>query len=38
MERIPTYKIVRELPSNAKVVSTINGVDLYNINTFQNIM
>lgn len=38
MERIPTYKIVRELPENAKVVETINGVDLYNVNTFQNIM
>lgn len=38
MNRIPTYKIVRELPENAKVVDRINGVDLYNINTFQNIM
>ncbi len=38
MERVPTYKMVRELPSNAKVVKTINGIDLYNINTFQNIM
>lgn len=38
MEKIPTYKMVRELPANAKVVETINGIDLYNINTFQNIM
>lgn len=38
MDRIPTYKIVRELPENAKIVSTVNGIDLYNINTFQNIM
>ncbi len=38
MERIPTYKMVRELPSTAKVVETINGIDLYNINVFQNIM
>lgn len=38
MERMPTYKMVRELPSTAKVVSNINGIELYNINTFQNIM
>ena len=38
MERIPSHKMVRELPPGAKVVSTINGIDLYNINTFQNIM
>lgn len=38
MGKIPTYKMVRELPTTAKVVSTINGIDLYNINTFQNIM
>ncbi len=38
MEKMPTYKMVRELPKNAKVVSSINGIDLYNINTFQNIM
>lgn len=38
MERISSHKMVRELPSDAKVVSTINGIKLYNINTFQNIM
>ena len=38
MEKIPTYKMVRELPKNVKVVNTINGIDLYNMNTFQNIM
>ncbi len=38
MERIPSHKMVRELPSDAKVVSVINGIKLYNINTFQNIM
>ena len=38
MEKIPTYKLIRELPSNSKIVKTINGIDLYNINTFQNIM
>jgi len=38
MEKMPTYKMVRELPSDAKVVETINGINLYNMNTFQNIM
>ena len=38
MERIPSHKMIRELPSDAKVVNTINGIKLYNINTFQNIM
>lgn len=38
MFREPTYKMVRELPENVKVVKSINGIDLYNINTFQNIM
>ena len=38
MFREPTYKMVRELPKNVKVVKSINGIDLYNINTFQNIM
>ncbi len=38
MEKIPTYKMVRELPDNVKVVNTINGIKLYNMNTFQNIM
>ena len=38
MEKIPTYKMVRELPTDVKVVETINGIDLYNMNIFQNIM
>lgn len=38
MEKIPTYKMVRELPKNAKVIKTINGIELYNLNVFQNIM
>lgn len=38
MEKIPTYKMVRELPKNVKVVKNINGIDIYNMNTFQNIM
>lgn len=36
--KIPTYKMVRELPSGVKVVKTINGIPLYNMNIFQNIM
>ena len=38
MEKIPTYKMVRELPQEAKVVKIVNGIELYNINVFQNIM
>lgn len=38
MEKIPTYKMIRELPDNVRVVEQINGIDLYNMNTFQNIM
>lgn len=38
MEKLPTYKLERKLPNDSKVVTTINGIDLYNINTFQNIM
>lgn len=38
MKKIPSHKMIRELPEGAKVVKTINGIDLYNINTFQNIM
>ena len=38
MERIPTYKMVRELPNGAKVVKIVNGIELYNMNIFQNIM
>jgi acyl-coenzyme A synthetase/AMP-(fatty) acid ligase len=37
-ERTPSYKMIRELPEGVKVVNRINGIDLYNINTFQNIM
>ena len=38
MERIPTYKMVRELPMGAKVVKVVNGIEIYNMNIFQNIM
>ena len=38
MEKVPTYKMVRELPTDARVVEKINGIELYNINIFQNIM
>ncbi len=38
MERIPTYKMVREIPKDVKVVEEINGIKLYNMNIFQNIM
>lgn len=38
MKKIPTYKMVRELPQGAKVVKVVNGIELYNINVFQNIM
>ena len=38
MEKIPTHEMVRELPEGAKVVKTINGIDIYNMNIFQNIM
>lgn len=38
MEKIPTYKMIRELPSWARVVKNINGIDVYNMNVFQNIM
>ena len=37
-KKIPSYKMVRELPVNAKVVKVINGIEIYNINVFQNIM
>ena len=38
IDRLPSHKMVRELPNNAKKVVSINGIDLYSINTFQNIM
>ncbi len=37
-KKIRTDKIVRKLPANAKIVDIKNGISLYNINTFQNIM
>ena len=37
-KKIRTDKIVRKLPENAKIVDIKNGISLYNINTFQNIM
>jgi len=36
--KIPSYKMVRELPSGAKVVKVVNGIPIYNMNVFQNIM
>lgn len=36
--RIPTYSMVRELPKGAKVAKVINGIEIYNMNIFQNIM
>ena len=36
--KIPTYKLVRELPENVRVVKKVNGIDIYNMNVFQNIM
>ena len=36
--RIPTYKMQRELPQGTKIVKEINGIPLYNMNVFQNIM
>ncbi len=38
MQKIPTHEMVRELPQDAKVVKTENGIDLYNMTIFQNIM
>ncbi|NMA51134.1 MAG: acyl--CoA ligase [Mollicutes bacterium] len=36
--RIPTYLLPRELPSWAKVVRIENGIDIYNMSVFDNIM
>lgn len=38
MQKIPTYKMVRELPKNVKVVKEINGIPIYDLNIYQNIM
>ncbi len=38
MNRIPTHEMVRELPTDARIVKTENGIDLYNMTIFQNIM
>lgn len=37
-EKIPTHKLVRELPNWAKVVKTINNVDIYNMSILDNII
>lgn len=36
--RIKTCDIKRHLPEWAKVVKTVNGIDIYNLNVFENIM
>lgn len=36
--KIKTCDIKRELPEWAKVVKTINGIRIYNMNIFENIM
>lgn len=38
MERIPTNQIIREIPEDSKIIKTINGIKIYNLNIFQNIM
>ncbi len=38
MEKIPTHKLVRELPNWAKVVKIQNDIPIYNMNIFDNIM
>lgn len=35
---VPTYTLTRKLPKWAKVVKTINNVQIYNMNIFDNIM
>lgn len=36
--KIPTHKLKRELPDWAKVVKTINNIDIYNMSILDNIM
>lgn len=36
--RIPTHELKRELPPWAKVVKTVNDIDIYNINIVDNIL
>lgn len=38
MEKIPTHKLIRELPKWAKVVKIQNDIPIYNMNIFDNIM
>ena len=38
MDKIPTHKLKRELPSWAKVVKTINNIDIYNMSILDNII
>ena len=37
-KRIPTHLLERELPSWAKVVKTVNHIDIYNMNVLDNIL
>lgn len=37
-EKIPTHELKRELPSWAKVVKTINNIDIYNMSVLDNII
>ena len=37
-KKIPTHKMVRELPSWAKVVRIVNDIPIYNMNVYDNIM
>ena len=37
-EKIPTHKLKRELPSWAKVVRTINNIDIYNMSILDNVI
>ena len=36
MEKIPTHKLIRELPKWAKVVKIQNDIPIYNMNIFDN--
>jgi len=38
IEKIPTHELKRELPSWAKVVKTINNIDIYNMSVLDNII
>ena len=36
--KLKTHELKRELPSWAKVVKNINGVDIYNMSVFDNVL